>query len=173
MKTLITSGLLAAISVLGVAQGAFASAQYREVSAQSCWQHTQIYVNAGDTVSFRTEGRWSNGGETPQVVTPDGDGTYHAQAISTSQPFAALIGRVDNGRPFMVGSQSTLTMRSSGHLYLGMNDVVNSCHDNTGVLAVEIDHRTQANHSVSSTVQDISTVVEDIGSVIRGFENLF
>ncbi|MEL7355602.1 MAG: hypothetical protein AAFN40_03450 [Cyanobacteria bacterium J06560_6] len=174
MKTLIASGLLAAISVVGTAQSAFASPQYREVAAQSCWHHTQLYVNEGDTVSFRTEGRWSHGGETPQVVSPGGYvDTYHAHAISTSQPLASLIGRVENGRPFLVGSQSTLTMRSSGYLYLGMNDLMNSCEDNTGVLAVEIDHRAQANHSVSTTVQEISTVVEDVGSVIRGFENIF
>lgn len=174
MKKLLVSGLVAVSSLASMAPMAFASSYSTSVSARDCWDNTRLYVNRGDTLSFRSSGRWSNGGDSPQVVGPNGySDYYHAYAESDSQPFAALIGKIDNGRPFLVGSHSTWTAGSSGYLYLGMNDVAGTCRDNAGVLNVQIDHRSSANHEVSGTLREASDIAEDVETVIDVLGDIF
>jgi hypothetical protein len=48
----------------------------------------------------------------------------------------ALIGRIDNGLPFGIGDQSTITAPASGLLYLGTND--DNVSDNSGQFQVII-----------------------------------
>ena len=48
----------------------------------------------------------------------------------------ALIGRIDNGLPFGIGDQSSITVPASGLLYLGTND--DNVNDNSGQFQVVI-----------------------------------
>jgi len=48
----------------------------------------------------------------------------------------ALIGRIDNGLPFGIGNQTTITVPASGLLYLGTND--DNVSDNSGQFQVVI-----------------------------------
>ncbi len=45
-------------------------------------------------------------------------------------PAGALIGRVDNGQPFLIGRNTSVRMPASGTLVLGINDDV--VNDNSG-----------------------------------------
>jgi len=52
-------------------------------------------------------------------------------------PVGALIGKVGNGRPFAIGTQSQpLPMPASGRLMLGVND--NALDDNSGSFTVVV-----------------------------------
>ena len=54
-----------------------------------------------------------------------------------SRPAAALVGRIDNDSPFFIGSDSSpIRVRSSGRLYLMINDDV--LEDNSGSFRVVI-----------------------------------
>ena len=48
----------------------------------------------------------------------------------------ALIGRIDNGLPFGIGDQTSITIPASGLLYLGTND--DNVSDNAGQFQVVI-----------------------------------
>jgi hypothetical protein len=47
-----------------------------------------------------------------------------------------LIGRVGNTRPFVIGSESDVTMPANGRLYFGVND--DYVGDNSGSFVVEM-----------------------------------
>jgi hypothetical protein len=49
-----------------------------------------------------------------------------------------LVGRIDSGEPFVVGSSETLVAPENGELYLGINDGKDCLDDNFGVLAVKV-----------------------------------
>jgi hypothetical protein len=49
---------------------------------------------------------------------------------------AALIGRIEENQPFLVGMEYRHRVGESGRLYLGINDV--DLYDNSGALEVEI-----------------------------------
>jgi len=64
-----------------------------------------------------------------------------AQKYVTGAPLphalaGALIGRIDNGAPFGIGNQTSLTMPATGTLYLGVND--DTVSDNSGQFQVVI-----------------------------------
>jgi hypothetical protein len=48
----------------------------------------------------------------------------------------ALIGRIGNGRPFGIGTQTQIEMPESGQLFFGINDSVLT--DNDGAFQVEV-----------------------------------
>ena len=48
----------------------------------------------------------------------------------------ALIGRIDNGRPFGIGNLTSVEMPASGILYLGVND--DNVSDNSGQFQVVV-----------------------------------
>jgi len=62
-------------------------------------------------------------------------GFPHAPPVG-SAPGGALVGRIDNGQPFLVGVQGTIRMPANGQLFLGINDDVLT--DNTGDFFVTI-----------------------------------
>jgi hypothetical protein len=45
-------------------------------------------------------------------------------------PAGALIGRIDNGQPFLIGRNTSVRMPSDGTLFLGIND--DNVSDNSG-----------------------------------------
>jgi hypothetical protein len=64
---------------------------------------------------------------------------YMAGAPLRAAFAGALIGRIDNGQPFGIGDQVSVTMPASGTLYLGVND--DSVSDNSGQFQVVISCR--------------------------------
>jgi len=105
------------------------------VPADKPWVDTGITVNAGDRVSFQASGQITYGRSPGQTATPDGGADRRAQYPEPSVPVGALIGRIGNGKPFGIGTQTqALTMPAAGKLMLGVND--NELADNSGSYTV-------------------------------------
>jgi hypothetical protein len=94
------------------------------VPGNQLWTTTNIRVNQGDPFQLQVTGEVrfsanandraaSYGSVTPKYLP----GSPLPQALA-----GALIGRIDNGLPFGIGNQTTLSMPASGILYLGIND---------------------------------------------------
>lgn len=98
---------------------------------------TGLIVNQGDRIRFEASGTIKID---PQISTgPEG-----SKSLVSRRTFpipnlfvGALIGRVGNGAPFAIGSQTApLTMPATGRLYLGIND--DKFTDNSGAFTVKI-----------------------------------
>lgn len=112
----------------------------RDVSVDSwvAWKDTGIQVAAGTVVYFSASGRvrWGpnrQDGPEGEHNSPRNDGRP-----IPSRPAAALIGRVGDGTDiFFIGDDTgAIRMRSSGRLYLGVND--DYLRDNTGSFRVTV-----------------------------------
>ncbi len=106
------------------------------VQANQQWNDAGITVKKGDRVAFTTSGRVSYG----QAMTagPDGENTVRrADYPVPAMPVGGLIGRVGNGTPFPIGSNSQpIVMPNDGRLMLGVND--NELGDNSGAFTVAV-----------------------------------
>ena len=105
------------------------------VSARQRWTSTGLRVRQGERLALQTSGqiRLSTTGLT---ASPDGSGQNDPGSPLPDVLSGALIGRIGNGRPFGIGSQSQVEMPESGQLMLGVNDSV--LNDNDGAFRVEI-----------------------------------
>lgn len=100
------------------------------------WTDTGIDVRAGQTVYFEASGqvRWGRDRR-------DGPGGEHNSPSNPNRPMsnrnaAALIGKI-GGDTFFIGDDTgPMRMRSSGRLYLGINDDVLT--DNSGTFRVVV-----------------------------------
>ena len=107
------------------------------VQARDAWTRTGIEVERGQRLFFdaRGEVRWG-------PDRKDGpDGERHSPR-NPNRPIpnasaAALIGRIGNGDPFLIGAdRGEIRVRDSGPLYLGIND--DFLQDNSGSFRVTI-----------------------------------
>jgi hypothetical protein len=109
------------------------------VSADVSWNDTRIDVRAGQTLYFESQGRvtWGRGRR-------DGPAGERNSPSNAARPIpnrnaAALIGKIGNGSSdfFLIGDETgPVRMRSSGRLYLGINDDVLT--DNSGNFRVVV-----------------------------------
>jgi len=107
------------------------------VPANQAWIDTGITVNQGDRVAFRASGEITYGRSPGQTATPDGGADRRPNYPDPSVPVGALLGRIGNGAPFAIGSQTqALGMPGSGRLMLGVND--NEIADNGGAYTVVV-----------------------------------
>lgn len=108
-----------------------------EVFADRPWTDTGVSVRPGDRLSIEYEsGLWS----------PWPQGAYDALGfggdprcdcnVLAGASHAALIGKIDHGRPFLVGNDFSQPVGQAGRLYLGINDT--RLEDNSGSLTVRI-----------------------------------
>ena len=95
------------------------------------WIETDISVQQGANVDFRVTGEVEyapNARVSPAGAprrTPGGGDVPIPNA-----PAGALIGRIDNGQPFVIGRNTSVRMPASGTLFLGIND--DNVSDNNG-----------------------------------------
>jgi hypothetical protein len=133
-------------SVLGTRESNYSSpsqgSRVITVSAQSPWQSTDVYARKGQVVSIRyMEGTWgvlggARGAE-KQTDAEGFEGEYRSVGLPlTSAPVGALVGRIGNGEPFLVGDEIRFRAGDSGALRLMIND--QSLEDNFGALRVEV-----------------------------------
>ena len=95
------------------------------------WIETDVTVQQGANVDFRVTGeveyapnvRVSAAGA-PRRAPGGGD------VPIPNAPAGALIGRIDNGQPFVIGRSTSVRMPASGTLFLGIND--DTVSDNNG-----------------------------------------
>jgi hypothetical protein len=108
------------------------------VAANRQWTPTGIRVNQGDVLRFASTGEIHFTGDANDRAGVAGS-PAHKFVSGAPLPNAlagALIGRIDNGLPFGIGDQSTITAPASGLLYLGTND--DNVSDNCGQFQVVI-----------------------------------
>jgi len=111
------------------------------VPANAGWVNTNIAVKRGDRLTFNAVGdvmispTASSGiGGSPAVTNPA------AAYLLRGAPAGALIGRVGNGTPFLIGSNTQpIAVNASGTLQLAVND--DQLNDNTGEFHVSISRR--------------------------------
>ena len=107
------------------------------VPGNQAWTDTGITVNQGDKVTFQASGEITYGRSPGQTATPDGGADRRGNYPLPSVPVGALIGRIGNGTPFGIGTQTQpLPMPASGRLMLGVND--NELADNGGFYTVVV-----------------------------------
>jgi hypothetical protein len=108
------------------------------VAANRQWTPTGIRVNQGDVLHFSSSGEIHFTGNPADRAGVAGspDHKFVGGAPLPAALAGALIGRIDNGLPFGIGDQTTITVPASGLLYLGTND--DNVADNSGQFQVTI-----------------------------------
>jgi len=106
------------------------------VSANAPWTDSGVDVRAGQTIYFEAQGRIRWGKD-----RQDGPGGEHNSPSNPNRPMgnrnaAALIGKIGNDMFFIGDDTGPVRMRSSGRLYLGVNDDVLT--DNSGNFRVVV-----------------------------------
>jgi hypothetical protein len=107
------------------------------VSAREQWSDSGVDVRRGQEVYFSASGkpRWGRD-------RADGPAGEHGSPRNPNRPIpdrpgGALIGRIGNGDPFLVGDEkAAIRMRDGGRLYLGIND--DYLQDNSGEFRVTV-----------------------------------
>lgn len=103
------------------------------------WTDTGIFVRAGEILRFDATGTVYMTTGTDDAASPRGSqsGRRAAGAALPTQLAGALVGRVDNSAPFLVGDRAgAIRMPRDGRLYLGVND--DYFGDNRGEFRVTI-----------------------------------
>ena len=112
----------------------------REVSVDSWlgWKDTGVEVRSGQTVYFSASGRVRWGPNRQDGPAGERNSPRNDARPIPGRPAAALIGRIgDSDEVFFIGEeQGAIRMRSSGRLYLGVND--DYLKDNTGSFRVTV-----------------------------------
>ena len=112
------------------------------VEANRDWTDTGITVRRGERLIVNPTGNINVGvGLSAGVngTSAVSSNNYPVRSASAG----TLIGRVSNGAPFVIGSQTEVTMPASGRLYLGVND--DHFGDNNGFFSVGIARQPNVN----------------------------
>lgn len=113
-------------------------AQGVTVASQQQWTPSGITVRRGDWVTFNASGSVRIGGEGNPTAGPEGvsAGTTAPGAPVANAPAGALIGRIGNSAPFLIGNRNRVQMEAAGQLFLGVND--GHLQDNDGTFQVQV-----------------------------------
>ena len=132
---LMAAGLACATPDLG--GGADTEATTLRVSADEPWTDTGLDLRLGDRVTIEyVSGEWSPWpGESYDALGSGGDPRCDCNVI-LGVSHAALIGRIGDGQPFLVGEEYAGAAGETGRLYLGMNDT--RLEDNSGSIRVRV-----------------------------------
>src|SRR6185436_4400605 len=115
------------------------------VSARQAWTDTGIDVRVGDRISVTPSGMIRYTPSQNDRVDPSG-GSNHATAAAPRPdlPIGALIGRIANGEPFLIGrGLEAMRITMNGRLTLGTNDDVLSDNDGQFRAVVSVTRRGQ------------------------------
>jgi hypothetical protein len=100
------------------------------------WTDTGIEVRAGQTVYFEAQGKVRWGKDRTDGPEGERNSPPNANRPMSNRNAAALIGKIGNDMFFIGGETGPMRMRSSGRLYLGVNDDVLT--DNSGNFRVVV-----------------------------------
>jgi hypothetical protein len=107
------------------------------VYAEDGWTDTGFEVEPGDDVVIKVlSGEWSPWPEESFDALGSGGDPRCDCNILAGVSHAALIGRIGDGRPFLVGAEYHHAVGEAGRLYLGINDT--RLEDNSGRLRVRV-----------------------------------
>jgi len=113
-----------------------ATGQGFTVSAQQHWTPTGIVLNRGDVFTVNASGEITIGGGDNPKSTPGGSGRTDPANPLPNGSTGALIGRIANGQPFVIGTQTRIQAPAAGQLFLGINDT--TVADNQGAYQVQV-----------------------------------
>ena len=109
------------------------------VVATQPWSDTSIHVQAGQVVYFEADGEVHWGPRRRDGPAGEQNSPMNPYRPIPNRPGAALIGRVGEGSTdlfFIGGDRGPIRMRSSGRLFLGLND--DQLEDNSGTFRVVV-----------------------------------
>ncbi len=106
------------------------------VSGTQQWTPTGLAVRRGEPLTFAASGEVRIGGSGNAAASPAGAGEANPGNPLRTAPTGALIGRVGNGQPFLIGNQTRVQVPAAGQLFLGVND--SHLADNQGNFQVEV-----------------------------------
>jgi hypothetical protein len=110
------------------------------VASANAWTDTGIEVRGGQPLYFQATGEWRWGSNRRDGAQGENNSPVNRNRPLPDRPAAALIGRIGDGNDiFFVGADAgPYRARSSGRLYLGINDDVLT--DNAGNLRVIVSY---------------------------------
>ena len=102
------------------------------------WTDTGLVVRDGDILSLDANGRVQLSNDANDIAGPAGafSDRRAAQAPLSQDPAGALIARIGNSQPIFLGGRSSIVVRNSGRLFLGVND--DHLADNRGEYRVRV-----------------------------------
>ena len=101
------------------------------------WVSTNVSVNRGERVNFTASGQVKYGPNRDHQASVAGQRLQrNPNAPVPNAPLGSLVGRIDDGPAFYIGSTKTVTMPGEGTLYLRVNDDI--VDDNSGTFQVRI-----------------------------------
>jgi hypothetical protein len=108
------------------------------VDSRERWTDTGIDVRPGEVIDFDVNGGIQLSTDSSDIADPDGarSGRRASQAPLRTARAGALIARIDNEAPFLVGNQRSVRAVAGGRLYLGVND--DDLTDNSGHFQVVV-----------------------------------
>jgi hypothetical protein len=106
------------------------------VTGRDAWTNTSIDVRAGDTISFVTEGTINWGPGRRDTAAGESNSPYNQARPIANRPAGALNGRIGNDTFFIGAEEGAFRARTSGRLYLGIND--DHLNDNSGAFSVRV-----------------------------------
>jgi hypothetical protein len=109
-----------------------------DVEARDGWNNTHIEVEEGDLLTITyVSGKWSPWpGDRYDAIGSGGDPRCRCNVME-GVSHAALIGRIGDHEPFLIGERYHHSIGESGILFLGINDV--DIYDNSGHLQVKVE----------------------------------
>jgi hypothetical protein len=119
--------------------GAPRNARSVVVPANVPWTYTGIHVTRGQWLRFEPSGEILLSFDSGDVAAAAGakTGRMNPKASIPSIHLGALIGRVNSGKPFLIGNTTqALQMPATGTLFLGIND--DEVRDNSGNYVVKV-----------------------------------
>lgn len=106
------------------------------VPARQRWTATGLTVRRGETLTVSATGEIKFGGGPDARASANGSNERSPENPIPASTTGTLIGRIGNGQPFAIGSQTTLQAPAAGQLFLGVNDT--HLDDNDGSFQVRI-----------------------------------
>ena len=108
------------------------------VDASRGWVDTGIDVRRGDILSIQATGTVTLSTNASDVADPGGSRTNRRASSSPlpNESAGALIGRIANATPFIVGGRQSVTANATGRLFLAVND--DFFDDNQGAYRVVV-----------------------------------
>ena len=109
------------------------------VEGRNAWTDTGINIRPGNTVFFNSEGTVRLSSSPNDIAGVGGalSGRRDIDAPLGNQTAGALIARIGNGAPFLVGNRRSVRAPIGGRLYLGVND--GDLGDNSGDFQVIVE----------------------------------
>jgi hypothetical protein len=106
------------------------------VAANTEWTNTGISVRKDEDLFFNPNGTIQLSGNGSDTASAAGSSRTAPGSPVPQASAGALIGRVGNSAPFLIGNQTRVNMPASGELQLGVND--DHVADNNGQMTVAI-----------------------------------